>query len=180
MVIFPSLFGTLHSHERQRRKSGFLAFAAGRLLGFASLRGFFGFLEISGRWRTLITRLAHFFAAAVGNAFMLGLDVGVKTGFLFTGGHCVSKWLRRHRQNNFTGLQAIAVRRLANVDVGLAPCLVQSPRVMDCWDNRVLLVCHGQEPKRHKPYGVSNKQEWLPQEAPLVEGRAFARASHPR
>ena len=80
MVILPWLFGTLHSDERQRQKSGFLAFAAGRLLGFASLRGFFGFLEISGSWRTLITRLAHFFAAAVGNAFMLGLDIGVKTG----------------------------------------------------------------------------------------------------
>jgi hypothetical protein len=50
---------------------------------FALFRSFFcfgGFCEVVFTRRTLFSRLSHGFLAAVGDAFLLGVNVGVKAG----------------------------------------------------------------------------------------------------
>src|SRR4051794_11576852 len=53
----------------------------------AVLRGLLGLVEILLLRRALGARFAHVLAAAVLDAFLLGVDVGVEAGFLLGGGH---------------------------------------------------------------------------------------------
>ena len=52
------------------------------LVGFLFLRGLFGFAEGSLLRRTLSSLFANGLSAAIRNAFVLRLDVGVESGLL--------------------------------------------------------------------------------------------------